>query len=914
MKKLTTCLVLLFLGTLHLMAQNGDRFFTAKDYRSAVIAYEKEVKTTPEKYFKLAQSHFALLDFDNAIECLENYKTKYDKADKPMADQWLALLRREDDKVTVKNITSPVNSGVSDYFPRVSSDGKTLYFTSHTRDGGSGGEDVWYSNKTAEGIWDSPKPFYQFNTASHECIMSISPDGNVAILFGNYNGSFGRGDLFYSVRTANGWSSPCNLGGKINTKDWETQATIGGDGKTMLFVSDRPGGQGGSDIYMTQLTDKGWTNPINLGPKVNTGNAEYYPALSADGKTLYFSTNGRGGFGGQDLFVCKRLDDSWTNWSEPLNMGKYINTLNDDQDLSLPSSGTKAYMVREDAPEGLGGSDIYEFVIPFNMRPEQVFNVAGRVYDEKDSSVEAIIRFFDFDTDKEVSKSTSNGADGKYFTTLPKNKKYKVVIDMKGYLYFSSILDLSDPDLYKRKQTIRQKIGNQYSRLATLKSKMDELGNQLNVLLESNSENLKQAFADYEKLSREYKKASDELDLLVSEAKYEWMAEEDADLTLERDFKLQTVSIGATFELKNIFFDFGKSTLRKESETELDKLFDILRNSEISIELGGHSDSIGSDDANEKLSQERVNSVRQYLVNKGIQAERLTAVGYGEKQPIASNATETGRQMNRRVEVKILKLTFDREGGEVVKEEDKKKKKEPVVEKAPERADMLQLLQAAAKNGGLPSGSNCNETVTYSTRNDTYDPNKKTRKNYTTNGDEISREEYILKSFNASLVNFRYKSLNSGSLGVQINFVNKKLRETSFEYYFSNPDSIKLGIGFNRIQLIQLKEVINLPLNIVYGLETKLFLGRPFGETEDKLFGNLNIPLGFRYIFPEKAGVILGPEAIYSLGVWKYKPLPANTGHLRLGLNARWKMFHAGAYYNIGKEVGFFGFRAGVSF
>jgi len=269
----------IILCSLILKAQSGDEYFNKKEYASAIARYEQEVKTKPEKFLNLAKSYFAIKEFDKAIDALENYKVKYSSADKTLADKWLNLLKRDDEYIEVINSGNKINSAQSDYFPYVSKDGTRLYFTTNGRSGGYGGEDIWYCERMTDGSWGDAKNIgTELNTSTHECIMAMSGDGNVAILFGNYEGSFGGGDLFYSVKTEKGWTMPCNLGGTINTKEWESQATLSADGKVLLFISDREGGfGGGADIYVSFLSEDGWSKPLNLGPKINTSQFEGAP-------------------------------------------------------------------------------------------------------------------------------------------------------------------------------------------------------------------------------------------------------------------------------------------------------------------------------------------------------------------------------------------------------------------------------------------------------------------------------------------------------------------------------------------------------------------------------------------------------------------------------------------------------------
>lgn len=924
MKKLYLLIFLLLAG-ISLQAQNGDAYFEKDDYRNAIRAYRAEVSSNPAVYFNMARAYFGIQDYDNAILALENWKAKDPKCNTELANKWLALLKRNDQPVEIENIGPGINTSKDEYIPRVSADGKQLYFLSKNRDGGLGGEDVWYCERKEDGSWGAPKNFRSLNTSSHEGILAISPDGNVAIVFGNYPGSFGGGDLFYSVKTENGWSYPCNLGGTINTKNWETLAALGPDGKTLIYTTDRKGGKGKTDLWVTQLTENGWTEPRNLGNVVNTDKSEMWPFIAADGKTLYFSSDGHFGFGGSDLFMVKRLDDTWTNWSEPVNLGRYVNTMKDDQDFSVSGSGINGYITRSKAADGYGGDDLYQFYLPVQFRPEQVYNVYGRVNDENDSNAHVTIRYFDMTDGKEVNFTSTNVQDGMYTIALQKGKKYQVVINMKGFLYYSTVLDLSDPDLLRKKEPFHQKLKFKQDEIAKIQFNLNDLNQKLKAAIESDSEDIQFLFDKVEATIKELKKALKDLEDIMAQAKYNWLEEEGQSLNIRQDYTLQTAKIGAKFELKNIFFDFGKATLTKESEKELDKLYEIMAKSEIVIELGGHSDSIGSEEANQKLSQERVNSVKSYLVNKGIDGQRIQAVGYGEEQPIATNSTEKGRAMNRRVEVKILKLQMDREGGEDVVEDNKKEKKKKEETVAPieqaEKGDMLALLRKAAKNGGLPSGSDCNKETQYNP-NPNPKPNPKPSPwnpgggGGAFNFGTMDRGDFILKTFNLSVVNWRYKPLDQGSLGAEVSFVSKKLIENRFQYYFSNPDSVKFGIGYNRLNNVQIGKS---PFIIALGMETKLFLGKAGNIPEDRLFGHLSVPIGVRYIM-KPAGIVLGPEVFYNVNVWTSRTkrndgaFENGAGYLRVGLNSRWKFVHAGVHYNMGSTVNFLGFRAGLSF
>ncbi|MBI1183914.1 OmpA family protein [bacterium] len=902
-----------------LFAQNGDKYFDNKDYRAAVLAYEREVDKEPEKYLKLAKCHIALQQFDQAAEALQHYIDGSNGADKEYARNLLELVQRNDDPVRITNLGSGLNLEGSEYLPVVTADGQRLYFCADGRAGGLGGEDIWYSDKLEDGSWSTPQNFKSLNTASHEALMSISADGNVAILFGNYNGSFGNGDLFYSVKTANGWSVPCNLGGDVNSNSWESQANLSADGKTLIFTSNKEGTYGNGDLWVTQLGDNGWSKPINLGSTINTSASEGSPQLAADGKTLYYKSAGLPGFGGYDVFMAKRLDDSWQNWSKPRNLGKYINTLEDDEYLALPSSGIKAYVNKSNLADGYGGSDLYEFIMPLDMRPEATVNVYGAITDEKSQKVSAIIRYYDFATDKEVAQTQSNPENGVYKTSLPLYKKYRVVIDMRGYLYHTSLLDLSDPENLWGKEYINAVLGSpRLKKLNELQQTMEKLNDEIKQLLASNASDIKETFDKYQQAIAEYNTALNDFENNIYDAKYSWMGREDVRTDLKRDYSLQSVTVGASFELKNIFFDFGKASLKDESKEELDKLYDIMNRSRIVIELGGHTDSIGSDEANLRLSQERVNSVRSYLVSKGIDAVRISAVGYGETMPIADNKTEEGRAKNRRVEAKITEIM--REGKDVAGTYTE------VVEEESD-FDVLSALQRAARKGGVPEGSYCSDEVLLTSEVDYKDyTNIKDNNNNGFNplgrGDYFDRKDYIYGGFNISAINFGFKNPNweftpnnterFDFWGVELNRVKQNYKEGRWRLYGKGSQGTGLGFGNSMLWDIRLHKLTSLNLNLHFGYDLDVFGVIADNTNELKAKGFFNIPVGLRYVH-QLGALKIGPELFYSYGLFQPDNWPKST-YLRLGTSLRWKVFQGGIFINKGAEISYLGLRAGLAF
>lgn len=926
-------LALLFLAVGSISwGQQGDSYFDKQDYYNASKNYEREALTDSSKYLNLAQSYFALKDFKAATAALEKYQSGYPDGNKELVTEWLELLSRNDDPVEVINMGTMINTENPDYYPCISRDGQTLYYVSNDRNGGLGGEDVWLCEMQEDGYWGKPLNFRQLNTKSHEGLQSISGDGNFAVVFGNYAGSFGKGDLFYSVKTDEGWSMPCNLGGNINTEYWESQANLSADGRTLLFCSNRPGAGGNSDIYVTKLQDEKWTDPINLGSTINTPSSDLSPFLASDGKTMYFSSSGHGGFGERDLFVTRRLDDSWTNWSEPVNLGRHINTLQSDEYLAVSSAGNIGYTVKDNSPDGYGDKDLYKFILPMNMRPEAVFNVYGNVVNEADSAAGVVLRYVDLESKREVAKASSDFEDGKYQVSLTPQRKYLVKVDMKGYLYEEQLLDLTDPALYLSKESIQDKMKEELPQISQLRKDYNTYLAEMDDLLKSDTNNIQGGFEDWKQLYTNLSQTSEDLEAAVNQARFRWMLEEDINWSLRVDHEVQRIRVGSKFELENIFFDLGKVTLSQDSKESLQELVDIMERSQIIIELGGHTDSIGTDENNLELSQGRVNTVRQYLVDQGISESRITAVGYGETLPIVSNKTNEGRQKNRRVEVKITEIAPREGSGEYEKE----KKDETIVSKPISTMDLLEELQTAAQAGGVPKGSECSTELRYLPTgkdelyvDDTdYDDSKpkKASKSFTSL-DDLGLDENVYKGFNIHLLNKGYAFSADDMLGVGVTFVKESnLREIHLDGFFLGNDETQWGARFGMLWVGQTNEFSGIPLSVLLGFNANVlsFQNNLFGDGNGTALKDsisvlpyVDLPLGLRYTL-DVAGFVIAPEVKYAFNIYALQISDNDTkvkvGRFSVGANVRWKFLGGGLFLHMGDAEDYLGFRAGLSF
>jgi outer membrane protein OmpA-like peptidoglycan-associated protein len=369
------------------------------------------------------------------------------------------------------------------------------------------------------------------------------------------------------------WSTPVNLGPAVNSEKWETQPTLSPDGQELIFVSNRPGGLGGNDLWhCMRQSDGSWSPARNLGAPVNTAYDEGGPFLHPDGLTLFFSSNGHAGMGDKDLFSSSREGNQW---GEPRNLGYPINTRGSENYMVVNSTGTTGYISLE-REGGYGMQDLYRFDIPASMRPKPVTFLKGVVTSRKNNApIEARLEIIDLASNSVKARCSSDPVNGSFLISLPAGSSYALNASAEGHLFYSE----------------------NYTLTAELK-------------------------------------ATD---------------------VFEVNIPLTPIETGEKIVLHNIFFASGSSNLEERSQTEIEilQLF-LQRNASLRIEIGGHTDDVGNDAANLKLSQERADAVRSALIAKGIDAGRIVAKGYGETKPVASNQNEAGRAQNRRTEFSIV--------------------------------------------------------------------------------------------------------------------------------------------------------------------------------------------------------------------------------------------------------------------
>lgn len=336
-----------------------------------------------------------------------------------------------------KSMGDTVNFLGTQYFPVMTADDETLIFTGLTanRD-----ENIYFTRRIKGDRWDVPEEISKtINTPNNEGTCTVSADGRTLVFTAcNRPDGLGSCDLYISHKVGKEWSQPVNLGHEVNSREWESQPSLSADGHTLYFASDRKGGVGKRDIWMTHLDDKKqWTAPKNLGPAINTPDDENAPFIHANGRTLFYSSNGLPGMGGFDIFITQKTD---TVWAAPANIGYPINTVSDQVGLFIASNGENAYYTDDNTEKGGGRSLLYTFKVPESLQKiiTPTRYAKGKVFDKKTGTVLASdIDLFDLKTQTKVGSFTSDSQNGSFLAVLNSGGEYAFYVSKPGYLFKS---------------------------------------------------------------------------------------------------------------------------------------------------------------------------------------------------------------------------------------------------------------------------------------------------------------------------------------------------------------------------------------------------------------------------------------------------------------------------------------------
>ena len=503
-------------------------------------------------------------------------------------------------KAEAQRLGKNVNSQYVEHSPIISPDGQRLYFSRRYHPENVGGaddvEDIWISDLDPEtGEWlPARNPGPPLNTEGPNFISSVTlVDGEEVLTLGNRYGKKGRMYAGVSISRMKGDKfvdpEPVEVTNDYNYSS-KVDYFLASTGTAMIISAERDDTYGGRDLYVSFKQGKIWSEPKNLGNDINTATDDYAPFLGTDSKTLYYSTSGFSGYGGADIFVAIRLDDTWQNWSVPENLGASLNSKSDDQYFSIPTSGKRIYFSRGIIDED---TDIFSFQ-------------AEEIFIDKESKLMSSVAHLVTPEEPE------------YFATI----YGKVLEDKTG-----------------------QPIGGAGVMVERLPDGMD-VGR---ISAETNGDYLVtvKGGARYGLLAKEegYLSTGHNFD-------FNKLSKND---TINLDLYLSKIQTGVSIVLNNIFFDFDKAVLKTSSYPELNRVLELLYDGQIKkIEISGHTDAVGEDDYNQRLSQKRADAVFAFFRQSGIDTMQMEARGYGETQPKVANDTEDNRSKNRRVEFKIL--------------------------------------------------------------------------------------------------------------------------------------------------------------------------------------------------------------------------------------------------------------------
>jgi outer membrane protein OmpA-like peptidoglycan-associated protein len=686
--------------------------------------------------------------FLSIIVCLFAYSS-YAQSEKDSIEQVL-------DSLYPKKIVSEISTDQhTEYAPSISANGRTLIYESN-KDGS------WklYLTRFENNEWSNEIPLDSINNYGDSIDVISGPnfsyDGNRIYFHASFDGGYGSEDIFYSERVGDTWTKPQNLGPNVNSRSFDGFPTITTDGKTLYFARNSKNTPEGVtefcyEIYATQRTDSGWTEPTALPYPVNLG-CEKAPKIMADNRTLIFASLREGGIGGFDLYQTQLNADG--DWTAPVPL-EYVNTTDNDLFSCISASGDLMYFSKK--------NDIYSVEIPQEFRQFQNVTIQGIIRDaDSKEGLAAKMRITDANTSEMITSFDNNPSDGFYSIVLSAGRAYNLEVrkdDYSSALYYYDLRDIEsyqeyeqnidlfttahlnvniyDIELYdplKAKITVKNDIGRTIDVVESdgvnWKTKVDlPIGNAYTIEVESENFksksfsidltglilyrvyeedielvpekvgvpiNVKDLLSDGSVSSsqliirnktrneeivisgnqtinlrvgdrymveassdRGYAFNSTEISI-SNEGKLQTINEETGQIEEDSkgvELKLQPLAKDANLTLKDIYFESNSSALFESSFEELDRVIKLMKSyPSMKIEIAAHTDDVGSAAYNTRLSQERANSVINYITGNNIAEDRLISKGYGESKPVVANDSEENRAKNRRVELKILDI------------------------------------------------------------------------------------------------------------------------------------------------------------------------------------------------------------------------------------------------------------------
>ncbi|MBB6328696.1 outer membrane protein OmpA-like peptidoglycan-associated protein/tetratricopeptide (TPR) repeat protein [Algoriphagus iocasae] len=474
-----------------------------------------------------------------------------------------------------EKLSEPINKFQLQYFPVLTADGEQILFTKRDGTGNFDKEDIFTSYLEPDGSWTNPVSIAEtINSQYNEGTCSVTADGNILIYTScDAPDSEGSCDLYIAYKVNGNWQRPTNMGKKVNSRSWDSQPSLSADGRILFFSSNRRGGYGGNDIwYSVRQNDGSWSEAKNLGNTVNTAKDEISPFMFFNNEILFFASDGHPGFGGMDIFLS-RVEN--TEFSVPENLGLPINDQLDQVALFITAQKDYAYFT--ELTTGENGNDrslLYRFKFPEEIYlGENLTVTGGKVFNAKTGEpIDATLSLVSLTNDSTLYEFQADGKTGEFMMLYPDKAISGLYVEKKGFL----------PKIFNVER--------------------DKLQNV-------------------------------------------------EDLNVE----LVPVASGEEFVFENIFFDFDKYELKSESMSSLRRLVKFLKeNPNVNILITGHTDNVGSPGYNLQLSLQRAESVQKYLVDEGMHPARVLVEGKGDKEPVVPNTTAQNQALNRRITIKVL--------------------------------------------------------------------------------------------------------------------------------------------------------------------------------------------------------------------------------------------------------------------
>ncbi|WP_236137990.1 OmpA family protein [Mongoliitalea daihaiensis] len=522
-------------------------------------------------------------DFTSAVsvfDATEPYfsSTFLNSSDYKRASEQMGFVRKVLDNrldITKERLAEPLNEFSMQYFPVLTADSRKILFTKRDGIKDFQKEDIFVSYLDDDGVgWSKPKGISEvINTPYNEGTCTISADGNILIYTScDAPDSFGSCDLYIAYRVNGQWQRPRNMGRHVNSRSWDSQPSLSADGRMLFFSSNRRGGYGGNDIWYTlRKADGSWSDARNLGNIINTPMDEVSPFIYFNNEILFFASNGHQGLGGLDIFSSRIVNGEF---GTPENIGYPINDHQDQFSLFITAQGDYAYYTESSFKEQtLEQSLLYRFKFPENIAlGEKLIVTQGKVLNSNTGEpIDARLSLVSLRNDSTLYEFRADGASGEFMMLYPDKDFAGLYVEKEGFL----------PKIYNVDK--------------------DNL---------KNKENL--------------------------------------------EVSLIPIASGEEFVFENIFFDFDKHELKPESMSSLKRLVDFLQlNPTVTIFINGHTDNVGLAAYNESLSMRRAEAVRDYLVSKGIKEGRAIPVGKGDREPVRPNDTVENRAYNRRITISI---------------------------------------------------------------------------------------------------------------------------------------------------------------------------------------------------------------------------------------------------------------------